>query len=184
MSELGADAVLAPGRRDAAGLLAAWLLRRSTWPLFSLGVIAVVLTGTVDSPEQLGAQLDPQVSSVSDARARVGSPTTLLLLVAPAARLASGWLAWAIAFPLARRLQLELDQDLTRGRRHPLPWLDRARLASGLRTLRWTSSVRRRARGRLGRTGTVVQVAGVLLLIAGIVLFPAALIMLVSSLAS
>jgi len=181
--ELGPDAVLAPGRWDAAGVLALWLLRRSFLTLLWVSAIVVVVTGTVASAEQLDAQLDTQVSSMSDARELVRSPTSLLLLSAPAARFASAWLAWALAFPLAWQLQVAADRDLERGRWHPVPWLDRARLASGLRSVRWTSSVRRRARARLGRAGTFVQIADVVLIVTGIVLFPVAMVVVSRSLA-
>jgi hypothetical protein len=184
VSELGPDAVLAAGRRDAAGVLSLWLLRRSVWTVLWLTLIVVVVTGSVDSPEQLGEQLETAVTSVTDAQALVRSPATLLLFVAPAARLVSGWLAWAVAFPHASRLQREADRDLARGRLHPVSWLDRARLASALRTIRWTSSVRRRARARLGRTGTAVLVTDVVLVVTGIVLAPVAMVVLASQLAS
>jgi hypothetical protein len=183
MSELGPDAVLGPGHRDAAGVLALWLLRRSFWTVLWLSLILVVVTGTVESPEQLGAQLETQVTSVTDAQALLRSPATVLLLAAPAARLVSGWLGLALAFPHASRLQREADRDLARGRLHPLPWLDRARLASALRTIRWTSSLRRRARARLRRSGTAVLVADVVLVITGIVLAPVAIVVLTTNLA-
>lgn len=183
MRELWPDEVLAPGRGDAAGVLALWLLRRSFLTLLWVSAIVVVVTGTVASPEDLDAQVDTQVSSMTEVREVVLSPTSLLLLSAPAARFASAWLAWAIAFPLAWRLQVAADHDLERSRWHPVPWLDRARLASGLRSVRWTSSVRRRARARLGRAGTFVQVADVVLIVAGIVLFPVAMVVLFRSLA-
>jgi hypothetical protein len=183
VSEFGPDAVLTAGGRDAAGVLASWLLRRSVWTLLWLSLIVVVVTGTVDSPEALGAQLETEVTSVTDAQAMLRSPTTLLLLSAPGARLVSGWLAWALAFPYASRLQHEADRGLDRGRLHPVPWLDRARLASALRTIRWTSSVRRRARARLGRAGTAVLVAELVLIVTGIVLAPVALVVLATNLA-
>lgn len=183
MSALGQDAVLGPGRRDAAAVLATWLLRRSAWTLLWLGLIAVVLTGTVDSPERLGEQFETEVTNVTDVQALTRSPVTLLLFAAPAARLGAAWLGWSLAFPHASRLQRDADRDLTRGRLHPIPWLDRARLASALRTIRWTSSVRRRARARLGRAGTAVLVTDVALIVTGIVLAPVAIVVLATNLA-
>lgn len=168
---LDLDAVLVPGRWDPAGVLATWLLRRSVWTWLWVGLIVTVATGAVESPEQL----DTQVSSVAEARQLVSTPGTLLLAMAPAARLLAGWLALALAFPLARRLQLAADLALDRPRWHPVSWLDRARLMSGLRAVRWTSTVRRRARQRLGRAGTVVRIADVVLMVTAVALLPAAI---------
>lgn len=170
------ETVLAPGRRDATGVLVLWLLRRSVWTLLPLAVIVVVGTGTVASPDEL----DPQVGSVADAREALRSPSTLLLLAAPVARVTSNLLAFALAFPLARRLQQHADRDLRRGPLHPIAWCDRHRLARALREWRWTSAVRRLARQRVGRAGPAALVLDVLLIVVGIVLFPVAIVVFIT----
>ena len=178
------DAVLRAGRADAAGLLTSWLLRRAFWALLWLGAIAVVLAAPVEDPEELAALSGPEAAPIT-ALARVpATPMTLLLLSAPAVRLASTLLALGLAYPVARRWQTEADRARARGRWHPALWLDRARLTSGLRAIRWTSSVRREAQSRLGRIGRAVRVADLVLLVTGIVLFPAAVVTLVTRLAS
>jgi len=175
---IGPDDVLGPGRRDAAGLLVSWLLRRLFWPLLWFGAIVVVLTGVADDPDRL----DPELTSVAGLEALLRSPTTLLLVAAPAVRLASTVLSLVLAMPLASRLQQEADRALQRGPWHPLPWIDRWRLTTGLQRARWTSAVRRRARQRLGRTGARVLVVDLVVLVTGIVLAPVAVAVLASGL--
>jgi hypothetical protein len=60
-------------------------------------------------------------------------------------------------------------------------WADRRRLAAALRDWRWTSSVRRLARERIGRAGRFVLVVDILLVVAGVALFPVALAFFVTS---
>lgn len=176
------DVVLGEGSGDAVGLLASWLLRRAFWTLLWLGAIAVVLSGTVDGPGQMAGLSDPEADRAVAVAEALAAPTTLLLLSAPAVRFVSTLLALGLAYPIARRWQTEAGQARAGGRWHPVVWFDRARLVSGLRAIRWTSSVRGQARARLGRGGRFVQVADLVLLLTGIVLFPVALVTLVTRL--
>ena len=88
-----------------------WLLRRLFWPLLWFGAIVVVLTGVADDPDRL----HPELTSVAGIEALLRSPTTLLLVAAPAVRLASTVLSLVLAMPLASRLQQEADRALQRG---------------------------------------------------------------------
>jgi hypothetical protein len=170
--------VLGSGARDAALLLALWLLRRSVWTLLWLGVIGLVLAGELEAATDLET---PEITSAADIREVATSPRVLLVL-APVARFGSGWLGLAAAYPLARRFERTAARDIGRTRRHPTVWSDRWYLMQALRDWRWTSAVRRLARSRLGRAGTAVLVADITLLVAGIVLFPVALVVLVRAL--
>jgi hypothetical protein len=170
--------VLRAGSVDAAVLLALWLLRRSVWTLLWTAVIALVLAGGLDAAEDLET---PTITSAADVRAVARSPEALLVL-APAARLASGWLALVAAYPLARRFQRHADRDTRRTGRHPVVWSDRWYLVRSLRNWRWTSAVRRLARQRLGRAGPPILVLDLTLLVTGIVLAPVAVVVLVRAL--
>lgn len=163
--------VLGAGRTDAALLLALWVVRRSFWTLLWGGLIVLALSGTLDAAEDLET---PTISSAADAREVVRSPQALLVL-APAMRLGSGWLALLAAFPLARRFQRHADRETRRTGRHPAVWSDRWYLVRALRDWRWTSSVRRLARQRLGRAGPPILVLDLTLMVTGIVLFPVAI---------
>ena len=163
-------AVLGAGSLDAAVLLVLWLVRRSFWTLIWAGIIVLALSGVLDAAEDLET---PTISSAADAREMIRSPQVLLIL-APAARLGSAWLALLAAFPLARRFQRHADRETRRTGRHPAVWSDRWYLVRALRDWRWTSSVRRLARQRLGRAGPPILVVDITLLVAGIVLLPVA----------
>lgn len=171
--------VLSSGTFDAAVLSALWLLRRSFWTLVWAGTIILVLSGNFDDPEDMEA---PSIASAADAAEVARSPQVVLLL-APAARLGSGWLALLAAYPLARRIQRHADRGTGRTRRHPAVWSDRWYLVRALREWRWTSPVRRLARQRVGRAGTLVLVLDITLLVTGIVLVPVALVVVVRALA-
>lgn len=171
--------VLGPRTRDAAVLSVLWLVRRSFWTLFWVGVVALVVSGNLEAPEDLET---PTITSPADAREVIGSPQ-LLLILAPAARFGSGWLALLAAYPLARRFQQHADRSTPRTVRHPAVWSDRWYLVRALRDWRWTSSVRRLARQRLGRAGPVILVLDITLLVTGIVLFPVALAVVIRALA-
>ena len=162
--------VLGAGRTDAALLLALWVARRSFWTLVWGGLIVLALSGALDAAEDLET---PTITSAADAREMVRSPQALLVL-APAMRLGSGWLALLAAFPLARRFQRHADRETRRTGRHPAVWSDRWYLVRALRDWRWTSSVRRLARQRLGRAGPPILVLDITLMVTGIVLFPVA----------
>ncbi len=171
--------VLGAGTSDAAVLLALWLVRRSFWTLVWAGIIVVALSGTLDAAEDLET---PTITSAADAREVVRSPQALLIL-APATRLGSGWLALLTAFPLARRFQRHADRETPRTGRHPAAWSDRWYLVRALRDWRWTSSVRRLARQRLGRAGPPIMVLDITLMVTGIVLFPVVVAVVASRLA-
>jgi hypothetical protein len=171
--------VLGTGSVDAAVLSVLWLIRRSVWTLLWAGVIVFVLSGDLGGADDLET---PTITSAADAREVVGSPRVLLLL-APVARLGSGWVALLAAYPLARRFQRHADREARRTGRHPVVWSDRWYLVRALRDWRWTSSVRRLARQRLGRAGPPILVLDIALLVTGIVLLPVALTVLVRSLA-
>lgn len=174
-----AATVLGPGTRDAAVLSLLWLVRRSFWTLLWVGAIALVLSGSIDDATDLET---PTIASAADAREVLSSPQVLLIL-APAARLGAAWLGLLATYPLARRLQRHADRTTGRTARHPAVWSDRWYLMRALREWRWTSSVRRLARGRLGRAGPPLLVLDITLLVTGIVLFPVLLVLLARSLA-
>lgn len=171
--------VLRVGSVDAAVLSVLWLLRRSFTTLLGVGIIVLVRSGGLEA----AAELEPTtITSAADAREMVGSPQALLV-IAPATRLASGWLALLLAFPLARQMQRRADRDTRRTGWHPAVWSDRWHLVKALRDWRWTSSVRRLARQRLGPADLPLLALDIALLIAGIVLLPVALVTAVTGLA-
>lgn len=170
--------VMRAGSVDAAVVSALWLLRRSVWTLLWVALIVLALSGSLDDAGDLET---PTIASATDARELARSPEVLLVL-APAARLVSGWLALVAAYPLARRFQRHADRGTGRTRRHPVVWSDRWYLVRSLRDWRWTSAVRRLARHRLGRAGLPILVLDIGLLVTGIVLLPVALVVLVRAL--
>jgi hypothetical protein len=170
--------VLGAGRVDAVMLLALWLVRRAFWLLMAVGILVLVALGSLDSVEQLET---PEITSAAQAREVLLSAQGVLL-VAPLLRLVSGWLALLLAYPHARRFQRSADRAIGRTARHPAVWWDRWHLVRALRDWRWTSSVRRHARWRLGRASTPILVADLTLLILGLVLLPVSMIVLIRSL--
>jgi len=163
---------------DAGALLALWLVRRSLWTLLWLGIIAVVLTGTLDDLDGLEAGT---ITSASDGGPLALAPQ-LLLVLAPATRLGSGWLAILLAYPLARRVQQHAEGNRPRHWWRASVWSDRWALARALRDWRWTSPVLALARQRVGRAGRPILVAGVVLRATGILLFPIMFAVLVTRL--
>lgn len=85
--------VMRAGSVDAAVVSALWLLRRSVWTLLWVALIVLALSGSLDDAGDLET---PTVASAADARELARSPEVLLVL-APAARLVSGWLALVAA---------------------------------------------------------------------------------------
>jgi hypothetical protein len=171
--------VLRGGNVDASALLVLWLLRRSFWTLVGIGVIVLIRSGGLDAVGELETSA---IASVAEAQEVIRSPRALLIL-APAARLASGWFALLLAFPLARRFQRQADRETRRTGWHPAAWSDRWHLVKALRDWRWTSSVRRLARQRLGRAGPPLLVLDIALLISGVVMLPVALVSVLTGLA-
>lgn len=146
-----------------------WLLRRSFWTVLLGTTILLLLTGSISDPSQLQT---PEIRTTGDVQELAASPRNLALLLAPAVRLSANVLALVLASPVARRFQQHADHERPRGWWNPVRWVDRWRFTSALRTARWTSSIRRVARGRIGRAGVVVLVADIALLVTGIVLLP------------
>lgn len=141
---------LRPGRLDPFALWVVWLLRKSFFPLFVLGVIVAVVVARGD-----GGQTDIDV----------GSPLELLaLLLTPWAGVALALLVRILANVLAVVLAVRLTGEAT-PRSYDgavvTRWLrataDRVRLARVYRELRWTWSVRARAAQRLGASGGRLQ---------------------------
>ena len=133
------------GRTDATRLLWCWHVRRSCFGLLMLGVIVgTVVAGAGEN----AAELDLDTSSADTVLGGLLTSFGLVFL-AIVVRLATGWIALALAYPLAREHQgppAEGPSLRDRFERHT----DRYSIARAFRELRWTEGVRHAALSRIG----------------------------------
>lgn len=155
---------LGPGHADARALLVAWFLRKATYGLFFLGVIAAVVV-------ERGAEVEMNVSDLGAAWDGLRSPAAgmagaiVLRVVVSVAGL-------VMAYPLARRYEDGLAPRTNIGRTLGI-WLDRLKVTRAYRSLRWTHHVRQAAVERLpgrwwSRGDPVIDVANIALAIAAV----------------
>jgi hypothetical protein len=138
------EAALRPGTRDPLSLLVLWYGRKSVYWMIGAGLIVATLvtrggdvTVGADSPDQVWSQLFSPLAGV-----------VLAFLL----RLAASFGGLALAYPLARNHQADLEPRTGFGSGISR-FLDRLMVARAFRSLRWTHHVRQLAIRRLGRTG-------------------------------
>ena len=139
------EQVLLPGRHDATRLLWLWFVRRACTGLLFLGVlVGMLIAGADDDPAYLEVDTSSADSVLQGILTSFGLVFASIVL-----RLVTGWVALALAYPVAR------DHQRVSGP-HPGPlrriaqWVDRYGIVRAFRELRWTEGVRAAALGRLG----------------------------------
>jgi hypothetical protein len=140
--------VLLPGRSDAARLTRLWLVRRACTGLLFLGVIVgIVIAGAGGDSADLAVDTDSTESVLSGVLSSFG-----LVFAAIVLRFVTGWVALALAYPVAREHQGPPEPQSGLLRRVSLV-VDRYGITRAFRELRWTDGVRVAAIGRLGEAG-------------------------------
>jgi hypothetical protein len=150
-----ADVGLGEGRSAALGLLILRNVRTGAWVLMSFGVAVAVWFGSLD--ERSTDRLD----TPSGLAASLGTPLALLG-VGFALRLAVHPVALLMAAQVVVHNGTDVHSDHDRRPRVLRLW-DRFRLASALRSLRWTYAVKAEAVARLGHRGRVLAAVEIVL---------------------
>lgn len=167
---LDPTAAVRPGRLDPVTLLVLWVFRSATPTVLIAGLIYARLVS--------GRRFDslPQVTTPAEAWRVLLSPYAGIA-IAVALRFLVAIGALGLAYPLSRRATgSAIGPDL---RRPFTVWADRLHLARAYRSLRWTTTVRNHAAGRLGRWGRALRMGGPVLLIADVVLVIALIVVVV-----
>ncbi len=171
-------AALRPGRSDARNLLIIWFLRKSFYWLFFVGMTIGLIASTVRDEE---ADFAVRWSSPSSVESGLLSAWSLVV-VAIVLRFVVAWVALAMAWPLARAHDVNLEPRTNFGRGIGT-FFDRLNLARAFRSLRWTHHVRLVARRRLGRNrqwvGKLDPILDVVNILAGVTAFVAPMIVAV-----
>jgi hypothetical protein len=135
---------LGPGREDARRLLVVWFVKKSfVWMLFGGSAFATV----VHAIERVDNDFQVRLSSPDSVRSGLLSPFAFVVL-ALLIRLAIGWVAVWLAYPLARSHDASFEPR-TGWNRHWGTFSDRYKVAKAYRLLRWTHHVRQAAIDRV-----------------------------------
>ena len=139
------EQVLLAGRNDATRLTWLWLVRRSCTGLLFAGVlVGMVLAGVENEDAYLEVDTSSADSVLKGVLTRFGLVFASIVL-----RLLTGWVALALAYPVAQEHQGDPPSDLRLLRRLSR-YTDRYSITRAFRELRWTEGVRTAARRRLG----------------------------------
>jgi hypothetical protein len=138
-------ACIGPGRGDSRRLLITWFVKKSFWWMAFGGLSIASVVHAVERTENDELQVsftspDSVVSGLLSAYALV----VLTLLI----RVVIGWVALALAYPLARAHEAPLAPR-TGKTRHWGTISDRYKVAKAFRLLRWTHHVRQAALDRV-----------------------------------
>jgi hypothetical protein len=147
-------AALRPTRGDAVAVLLLRCLRTVSWVLLAVGLAVAIRTGSTVDPEDF-ATPSALLESILSPLAVLATGVLVRVLLTP--------IAWSSAFVVALRSRPRLQPGPRRPSSPGVLWLDLARVADGLRALRWTTAARDGAVSRLGRWGTGLLVADYLL---------------------
>jgi hypothetical protein len=139
------EQVLLPGRGDATRLTWLWLVRRACTGLLFAGVlVGILLAGAENDEAYLEVDTSSADSVLKGILTRFGLVFASIVL-----RLLTGWIALALAYPVAREHQGDVPTG-TRLLRRVSRYTDRYSITRAFRELRWTEGVRMAALGRLG----------------------------------
>lgn len=138
------NACLRPGRGDARRLLITWFVKKSFWWMFFGGS---AFASVVHAIERVDDDLEVRLTSPDSVRSGLLSAYALVVL-AILIRLAIGWIALSLAYPLARAHDAVLEPR-TGWNRHWGTFSDRYKVAKAYRLLRWTHHVRQVALDRV-----------------------------------
>ena len=137
-------ACLGPGRNDARRLLIVWFVKKSFyWMFFGGSAFASV----VHAVERVDNDLQVRLTSPDSVTSSLFSAAAFVVL-ALIIRLAIGWVALGLAYPLARSHDAALEPRTGRNR-HWATFSDRYKVAKAFRLLRWTHHVRQVALDRI-----------------------------------
>ena len=138
------EACLQPGRADSRRLLVAWFVKKSFWWSFFGGAALASVVHFVERVEN-----EFQVDYRSPESVEHGLLSAWVFVVAAVLlRVAIGWIAVALAYPLARAHEIGLAPR-TGWNRHYATVSDRYKVAKAFRDLRWTHHVRQVALDRV-----------------------------------
>ncbi|TDT16838.1 hypothetical protein BDK89_2436 [Ilumatobacter fluminis] len=138
------DVCLGPGRSDSRRLLIAWFVKKSFYWMFFGGAAFASLIHFVERVE-------------NDFRVNYRSPESVehgllsawaFVVLAVLIRIAIAWIALAMAYPLARARDADLEPR-SGWNRHYATFSDRYKVAKAFRALRWTHHVRQAALDRV-----------------------------------
>ena len=137
-------ACLGPERSDARRLLVVWFVKKSFYWMFFGGA---AFASVVHAVERVDNDLQVRISSPDSVTSGLFSAAGFVVL-ALIVRLAIGWVALALAYPLARSHDAALEPR-TGWNRHWGTFSDRYKVAKAFRLLRWTHHVRQVALDRV-----------------------------------
>ena len=137
-------ACLLPGRKNARSLLIVWFVKKSFWWMFFGGSAFAAIVHAV---ERVDNDLQVRLSSPDSVKSGLLSAYSLVVL-ALVTRLAIGWVALGLAYPLARSHDAALEPR-TGWNHHWGTFSDRYKVAKAYRLLRWTHHVRQVALDRV-----------------------------------
>ncbi len=138
------DACLQAGVEDSRRLLVVWFVKKSFWWMFFGGAAMASVVHFVERVED-----EFQVNYRSPESVEHGLLSAWVFVVlAVLLRIAIGWIAIALAYPLARAHEIGLAPR-TGFNRHYATLSDRYKVARALRALRWTHNVRQVALARV-----------------------------------
>ena len=142
---------LLPGRADALRLTTLRLVQRSVYWIFFLGIVLGALVSLANHGDKI------EVDATSPDRLLGGVLTPFaLVFFALMLRVATGVVALALAYPVARLHQADSAPPSTLKERFDIH-LDRLFVTRAFRALRWTRGVRHAALDRLGPTKERVE---------------------------
>jgi hypothetical protein len=136
-------ACLGPEQSDARRLLVVWFVKKSFYWMFFGGA---AFASVVHAVERVDNDLQVRISSPDSVTSGLFSAAAFVVL-ALIVRLAIGWVALALAYPLARSHDAALEPR-TGWNRHWGTFSDRYKVAKAFR-LRWTHHVRQIALDRI-----------------------------------
>lgn len=138
------DGCVLPGRGDSRRLLIAWFVKKSFWWMFFGGA---ALATVVHWAER--AKNDYQVNFQSPESVERGLLSAWgFVVLALILRVVVAWIALALAYPLARLHEIDLEAR-TGWNRYYATLSDRYKVAKAYRALRWTHHVRQVALDRV-----------------------------------
>lgn len=161
------SAALLPGTRDSRRLLVTWFVKKSFWwMVFGGSAVASI----VHAVERVDDELEVRLSSPDSVMSGLLSAYSLVVL-ALLIRVIIGWVALALAYPLARAYEDHLDAR-TGWTRYWGTFSDRYKVAKAFRLLRWTHHVRQAALDRVApgpswwrRADPIIDIATVVAII-------------------
>jgi len=137
-------ACVGPGRKDAQRLLVVWFIKKSFWWMFFGGS---ALAAVVHAIERVDNDFQVRVTSPDSVRSGLLSAYAFVVL-ALLIRIAIGWVALGLAYPLARSHDAA-PESRTGWNRHWGTFSDRYKVAKAYRLLRWTHHVHQVALDRI-----------------------------------